>query len=251
MRYPRLVWRSGRRGHSRSVGFACLAQPFVQIRQSGGFSSRMADNPLPIRAERTGRARRTIRVGPPAVKARRRCADRGKAAASRGFFGSGAMRKRAAICRRSRPAALPPRSSSHARAQTRAIVPLGRFGAGAYAPRQGIGGTRAARRRLAMLRLEIERTIAFARRRPGDAAAVGAARRRRPDRHQIGCGDRAVRRVHRPYRRGGDALLPEPGGTVEGRRITTIEACRATRATRCSAPGSTPGPAMRLLPVPA
>jgi len=54
-------------------------------------------------------------------------------------------------------------------------------------------------------------------------AAVGAARHRRPDGHEIRLRHRAVRRLHGAYRRQAGALRVLTVGNVGDKAITTIE----------------------------
>ena len=62
------------------------------------------------------------------------------------------------------------------------------------------------------------------RRRARDAAAVGAARRAGPDRHEVRLRHGAVRRLHRAPRRPGDALLRDAAvAPSPASKITTIE----------------------------
>ena len=75
-----------------------------------------------------------------------------------------------------------------------------------------------------MARLNVNGTRARARRRARHAAAVGAARAARPDRHQVRLRRRAVRRLHRAHRRRGRALLRAAGLRRQRRQeIVTIE----------------------------
>ena len=71
------------------------------------------------------------------------------------------------------------------------------------------------------------------------AAALGAARPARPDRHQVRLRHGAVRRLHRaPGRRARALLRARRSRPPPGKKVTTIEGLSAARrVTRCSAPG--------------
>ena len=75
-----------------------------------------------------------------------------------------------------------------------------------------------------MPKLNVNGGRARARRRARHAAALGAARAARPDRHQVRLRRRAVRRLHRAHRRRADAQLRAAGvGGAAGEKIVTIE----------------------------
>ena len=63
---------------------------------------------------------------------------------------------------------------------------------------------------------------------PRTPLLVGVARHARPDRHQIRLRHRPMRRLHRAYRRGRDALLPVPVSAVGARRSRRSRACGRT-----------------------
>ena len=116
--------------------------------------------------------------------------------------------------------ALPHIVSGHAIARVRAGGGASGRGVG---PRSGTSG-RTRRERVAdHAESHRQRRHARHRRRPGHAAALGAARPARRHRHQVRLRHRAVRRLHGAPRRPAGALLPTRLGDVGAAQVTTIE----------------------------